>query len=124
MLYCTALHFSKNFLINAMNGIRANIKPALSMLLPGVLPIAACIIYSPVNHDYLVKRFGCGCHFGFNTNNITLSVFWCVFVLTIGMTVLRSLRLPGWRSRTLCIFLTFIIHGFLTLRMLSLNIWL
>ena len=99
-------------------------KRVLAMYLPVVIPILAAVIYAPINEDYLVGHFGCGCKSGFNTNSITLIIFSTALVIEYAFTALVSIGLVGWRSRTLSLATCMIIQGYVTLRMMALNIWL
>jgi hypothetical protein len=73
----------------------------LLLLLPASIMPVLYYLYDLLNRNYLVRRFGCGCHDGFNTNVIT-RWFWAgTAIVAIAVSVFTSKPLVKWYFRAL-----------------------
>lgn len=65
---------------------------------PFFIPCLFCLIYTPIDCYFTVKRFGCGCHFDFNANFVNELLRSSVLIATVCLIILRA---PGvsekWR---------------------------
>ena len=64
-----------------------------------LLPVAARVLYFPIDQGFTVKRLGCACHPGFNANVFNVFIL-CPIVLAISaiLLLLAAQRLTGkWK---------------------------
>ncbi len=67
-----------------------------------VLPLLFYPFYQPVNRDFTVKVFGCGCHYGFNANCVNTILGAVVLLASCALLALASRFLVG-KHRVRCL---------------------
>lgn len=105
------------------NPEKSSVLPALMMLTPFGFLFLSQWHYLRLNHFVLVKKFGCGCRHGFNTNDLTLMLLLALIVSGFAASIIssRSLARP-WRASYL-LFSGMFLHCFYHMFLFT-NIWL
>lgn len=77
---------------------RSKFKRLFHLFWPFFTPCLFCLLYTPIDINFTVKRFGCGCHFDFNANFVNELLRSSVLIATVCLITLHA---PGvsqkWR---------------------------
>ncbi len=62
-----------------------------------LIPVLFWLFYGHVNKTWVVRAFGCGCHYGFNANHFNAIVGFMILAGAVALLLFASSRLDGWR---------------------------
>jgi hypothetical protein len=88
--------------------LRVSLSAITAALLAFLAPFGSYVVYQPINQEWTVKRFGCGCpsldgSYHFNANDFNAIVWGVIAVVCTTCWILAARRLfPDRTRRQLC----------------------
>ncbi len=106
-----------------------NLAVALALVLPYASPVALYFVYQPINEEWTVKQFGCGCprldgtpHF--NANDFNLILVGLVDLFSVPWWLIFTKRIVSTKRWPLVAFVGTFVILMISLRVFGRMFWL
>jgi hypothetical protein len=77
-------------------------KKIIFVVLPFLAPVLAYFIYDPINTNWTVKKFGCGCPsidgtYGFDANDFNMILWFLILSLCVGFWYFQTKKVTSYK---------------------------